>query len=107
MPPESTELGRFHRLFQRWARQIRLRLAARSLLTGLALGFALAGVAAAALWWQRLGSLRPAAAALGAVGVLVALIVATRRRLSDSDVALYLDARLESKAGVSTALGRG
>lgn len=107
MPPESTELGRFHRLFQRWARQIRLRLAARSLLTGLALGFALAGVAAAALWWQRLGSLRPAAAALGAVGVLVALIVATRRRLSDSDVALYLDARLESKEAISTALELG
>ncbi|MCC6904030.1 MAG: hypothetical protein IT377_33995 [Polyangiaceae bacterium] len=107
MPPANTELGRFHRLFQRWARHVRLRLAARALLTGLAVGFAVAGVVAAALWWQRLGTLRPAAAALGAVGVLVALLIATRRRMSDTDVALYLDARLESKEAISTALELG
>ena len=107
MPPADTELGRFHRLFQRWARQVRLRLAAQSLLSGLAIGLALGAIVAAALWWQRLGNLRPLAAALGAVGALIALFIATRRRLSDADVALYLDARLESKEAISTALELG
>lgn len=107
MPPADSDLGRFRRLFQRWARQVRLRLAARSLLSGLAIGLALAAAVAAALWWQRLGALRPLSAALGLVGVLVAVLVAARRRLSDADVALYLDARLDSKEAISTALELG
>lgn len=107
MPPADPELGRFRRLFQRWARQVRLRLALRRVLSGLAIGLALGAVAAAALWWQRFGSLRPFAAALGLLGVLVAAFLALRRRLSDADVALYLDARLDAKEAISTALEVG
>jgi len=107
MSPAETEHGRFRGLFQRWARQVRLRITARWALSGLAVGLALAGVAAAALWWQRMGSLRPLAAALGLVGALVALLIAARRRLSDTDVALYLDARLDAKEAISTALELG
>lgn len=104
MASAEPDLGRFQRLFQRWARRVRIRLAARSMLTGLAIGSLLSAVVAAGLWWQRFGSFRPLAAALGLVGVLAALLVTNRRRWSDTDVALYLDARLESKEAISTAL---
>lgn len=104
MPPADSELGRFRRLFERWARQVRLRLALRRLLSGLAIGLVAGALVALALWWQRLGGLRPFAGALGLVGLMVAVGVAFKKRLSDPDVALYLDARLESKEAISTAL---
>jgi hypothetical protein len=104
MAPMDPELGRFHQLFQGWARQVRARLAARWLLSGLAIGFAAAGAVTLVLWWQRLGSLRPWSAALGVLGLLFGALVALRRRWSDGDVALYLDARLDAKEAISTAV---
>jgi hypothetical protein len=107
MPPPPSELGRFRGLFQRWARQVRARLVARVVLSGLAVGLGVGAMAAALLWWQRLGAHRPFAALLGLAGVVVGVIIASRKRLSDADVALYLDARLESKEAISTALELG
>jgi len=104
MAPADPESGRFHRLFERWARRVRARLTARWLLSGLAVGLAAGAVLALVFWWQRLGSLRPYAATLGLVGVLGALALALRRRWSDADVALYLDARLDAKESISTAV---
>lgn len=103
MASNAHEAG-FRRSFERWARRVRARLALRRALTGAALGLVLGGGAAALLWWLRLGALRPWAAALGVVGALVGLLVALRRRWSDSDVALYLDAKLDADEAISTAV---
>jgi hypothetical protein len=104
MTPADPELGRFHRSFQRWARSVRMRLALNKVLSGLAIGLVLAAAVAAALWWQRLGAFRPWAAGLGILGAVVALVWAIRRRWSDSDIALYLDARLGTHEAISTAV---
>ncbi len=96
--------GLFHRSFERWARRVRFRLALRRTLTGLAWGLALGGVAAAAAWYLRHGALRPWTVLLGVAGALIALGIAIRRRWSDGDVALYLDARLDAKEAISTAV---
>lgn len=96
--------GHFHRGFERWAGRVRRRLLLRRVLTGLALGLALGAAIALAFWWQRLGHLRPWAAVAGVVGMGVAALIAFRRRWTDSDVALYLDARLGSSEAISTAV---
>ncbi len=104
MAPNASEAG-FRRNFERWARRVRARLLLRRTLTGAALGLVAGGGAAALLWWLRLGMLRPWAAALGVVGALIGIAVALRHRWSDSDVALYLDAKLASDEAISTAVG--
>jgi hypothetical protein len=96
--------ARFHPLFERWARRVRGRLAARRALTGAAAGLAIAAAVTAALWWSRLGALRPYTAALALVGVAAGLVFAYRRRWSDSDVALYLDDRLGTDETIATAV---
>src|SRR5258706_1222664 len=98
------ELGRFHKLFVSWARHVRLRLAARRLLTGFAIGLTLASIATALLWWQRLGAFRPWTLVIGLFGVLIAMVISLRKRWSDADVALYLHARLGSIAAISTTV---
>jgi len=105
MPPNAPEAGRFHRSFERWARRVRARLALRRALTGAALGLVAGGAATALLWWLRLGTLRPWAAAFGLVGALAGILLSLRRRWSDPDVALYLDARLGTDEAISTAVG--
>lgn len=80
------------------------RHAGRLALTGATLGFSLGAVGAIGLWALRLGEWRPAAAALGVLGGLAGAMLAQRRRWSDGNVALYLDARLESHETVTTAL---
>lgn len=102
---DSAEPSRFPSRFGARARAVRGRLVLRRALTGLALGMGLAGLVAAALWWQRLGPERPWAAALGVLGALAGAAFAWRRRWSDGDVALYLDARLDGKEAISTAVG--
>ncbi|MEZ4372630.1 MAG: hypothetical protein R3B07_17520 [Polyangiaceae bacterium] len=58
-------------------------------LTGLAYGLLGGVVVAGGAWWLRQSTLRPWAAALGLVGVVVAVAWATRKRWSDRDIALF------------------
>jgi len=73
-------------------------------LTCASLGLSLGALGALGLWALRWGEWRPFAAGLGALGALVGVTVASRRRWSESDLALYLDARLGSHETVTTAL---
>lgn len=60
---------------------------------------------AAGAWWFRLGAYRLPLFALGVlVGLVVALVSSRRKRWSDTDVALYLDARLGSHEAIATAV---
>lgn len=95
---------RFAPLFRRWARRVRARLALRHALTGAALGLALAMVPAALAWRTRHGALRLVAPVVGALGAVVGLARARRARWSDTDVALYLDDRLETEETIATAV---
>jgi hypothetical protein len=98
------DLGDFHRAFARWAASVRSRLLLRAALTGAAIGLVCAGVLAVLFWWQREAALRPWSALLGVVGALAGAAWALRRRWTDGDVALFLDARLSSHETVSTAV---
>jgi hypothetical protein len=80
------------------------RHALRRALSGAALGLTLGALGALGLWALRLGELRPFAAGLGVLGAAVGGMLGTRRRWSDSDIALYLDARLGSSETLTTAL---
>lgn len=99
----------FRPLFERWARRVRARLALGHVLTGAAIGLLVGAGASAALWKTRYGSLRPLGAAAGVVGAAAGLALSRRRRWSDGDVALYLDARLDADETIATAveLARG
>ncbi len=97
----------FRTLFERWARPIRARLALRHVFTGVALGLLLATLPATAAWRTRHGSWRAYAGALGAIGLVGGWLAARRRRWSDTDVALYLDDRLQAEEAITTAVGFG
>ncbi len=94
----------FRRTFARWARRVRTRLMLRRVASGIAFGLVAGGAVAVLLWWLRLGDLRPWTAGLGIAGGLVGLLVAVRRRWSDLEVALYLDAKLGANESISTAV---
>ncbi len=88
-----------------FAARVHRRHALRQALTGAGLGLALGALGALGLWAVRLGELRPFAAGLGVLGAAAGALWAGRRRWSNSDVALYLDARLGSDETLTTALG--
>jgi hypothetical protein len=95
----------FERSFLRRARRVRAALSAKLLLAGLAAGATAGALLTALAWWQRQGTLRPLAFAVGlALGLLVGVVLALRRRWSDEDVALYLDAKLGTAEAIATAL---
>ncbi len=98
------EARSFRPLFERWSGRVRARLALRRVLTGAAIGLLLGAGAAAALWRTRHGGQRLAGAAGGFLGAAVGMTVARRKRWSDGDVALYLDARLAANEAIATAL---
>ncbi len=100
----SAEPGRFHKLFERWARRVRARMTIRRALTGLAIGLVVGAVAAAVAWKLRQGPMRPYMGAAGLVGLAVGAGFAIRRRWTDMEVALYLDGRLDSKETITTAV---
>jgi hypothetical protein len=79
----------------------------RRALSGAALGLTLGALGALGLWALRLGELRPFAAGLGVLGAAIGGVLGTRRRWSDTDVALYLDARLGTSETLTTALSAG
>jgi hypothetical protein len=90
--------------FERWAGRVRARLALRHVLTGAAIGLAVGAGASAALWQTHHGKLRPLGAVAGVLGAAAGLAFAQRRRFSDGDVALYLDARLDADETIATAI---
>jgi hypothetical protein len=91
--------------FGRAARKVRFRLWLRRTLTAGAIGLALGAPIAAALWWFRQGELRPLAAGLGLLGAIVGAALASRKRWSDEEVALYLDDKLATHERIVTAVG--
>ncbi|HEX4335294.1 MAG TPA: hypothetical protein VH062_05235 [Polyangiaceae bacterium] len=95
----------FRERFDAIARRVRRALLGRALLDGAlggAIASALVAVALAAsgkpVWW---------AFAAIAAGAAYGVLVAARRRWSDADVALFLDARLGTDEVVTSALARG
>jgi hypothetical protein len=101
---DPREEARFHPLFESWARRVRGRLLARRVLSGVAVGLALAVAAAVLAWQTRHGALRPVCAVLGIAGAGIGIVVARRRRWSDVDVALWLDDRLGTQEAIATAV---
>jgi len=100
----SMAASRFRIEFERWARRVRRRLLARGVLAGLGIGLGVGAAVTGLLFFMRQGELRPFALALGALGALGGALFAFRRRFSDGDVALYLDARLDSREAIATAV---
>ncbi|WP_394850701.1 hypothetical protein LZC95_24990 [Pendulispora brunnea] len=94
----------FHALFERWARRVRTRLALRRMLAGAAIGLAVALIPAAIGWKMRWADLRLWAPVLGLAGLGLGWLMARRRRWTDTDVALFLDARLETEEAIATAV---
>lgn len=97
----------FRKAFHGLAKRVHRRHAGRLALTGAGVGLSLGALGALGLWALRLGEWRPFAVGLGAIGAIVGSALANRRRWSESDVALYLDARLGSHETVTTALAAG
>jgi len=73
-------------------------------LSGAAWGSAFGALAALGAWALRLGELRPVTLGFGVAGALIGGVVAARQRWTESEVALYLDARLAGAETVTTAL---
>ncbi|HSQ66173.1 MAG TPA: hypothetical protein VLM85_23285, partial [Polyangiaceae bacterium] len=82
-PPNRPSNARFEALFQRWAGRVRWRLALRHLLTGAAIGAAIAVIPAGIAWKTRHGTYRPFAALTVVAGMAGGMVVARRRRWSD------------------------
>ena len=98
----------FERHFAQRARGVRARLLTRDMALGAAGGAALGGALAGLAWWLRFGRERPFVFAGSlALGALVGFLAARRRRWSDADVALYLDAKLDSGEAITTAVEGG
>src|SRR4051812_11458968 len=92
--PAHTEFRRaFQGSFAGFAAGVHRRHALRHALTGAGFGLALGALGALGLWALRLGELRPLGAGLGVLGAASGALWASKRRWSDGDVALYLDAR--------------
>ncbi len=107
-PAPNASTDQVERQFARWARRIRARLALKSAVVGSAAGVTLGAVAVGLAWWQRHGELRPwALAGMATLGLLAGLVHSQRRRWSDSEVALFLDARLGTRETITTALELG
>lgn len=95
----------FEREFARRARGVRLRLLARDAALGAAFGAVLGGALAGLAWWQRFGAARaPVFAAAVLCGAALGALVARRRRWTNVDVALYLDAKLGTGEVITTAV---
>jgi len=94
----------FERGFRELAARVHRRRLLRHAFTSAGFGLALGVAGALGLWALRLGHLRPFSAGLGLVGAGVGAYLASRRRWSDREVALYLDAKLGSHETVTTAL---
>jgi hypothetical protein len=94
----------FDALFHKEAARVRRVMLLRRGLAGLGFGLLAGGAGAAAAWYLREDALRPLVGAVVAgLGALAGVWVAQRRRLSDGELALYLDQKLESEEAITTA----
>ncbi len=105
--PDPARESKFREAFTRWAGRVRRRLALGVILTGAAAGMVIGAGAAAGAWKIRLGPARPWTAAGGLLGAAAGAVIARRRRLNDTQVALYLDAKLGANETVVTAVELG
>lgn len=103
MPSPSTH-SEFRRAFLSVASRVHRRQALRHAITGAGFGLALGALSAFGCWALRLGELRPFSVGLGALGAAAGAAFAGRRRWSDTEMALYLDARFGSHETLTTAL---
>lgn len=94
----------FERGFKKLAAGVHRRRSLRGVITAAGFGLALGALGALGLWALRLGHFRPFAAGLGLIGAGAGAYLAARRRWSDREMALYLDAKLGSHETVTTAL---
>lgn len=94
----------FFDAFRQKAARVRTHLIVSAALGGLALGLVGGAAAAVLLWWQRLGDKRLYALLLGLAGAIIGVLVARRQRWTDTDVALYLDGKLDSDEAITTAV---
>jgi hypothetical protein len=106
-PSASAHESRFREVFGRWARRVRRRLALGVILTGAAGGLVLATAASAAAWKTRHGPIRPWTAAGGVAGAIAGAAIARRKRLGDTEVALFLDGKLGAHEAITTAVEMG
>jgi hypothetical protein len=98
----------FERAFAQRARGVRRRLVMRDAALGAAFGAAMGGALAGLAWWLRFGAARaPVFGAAVICGAVLGAFVARRRRWSNADVALYLDAKLGSGEVITTAVEQG
>jgi len=86
---------------------VRRRRTFRSVLGASALGAGLSAVTALVLWWARLAPYRPYAGGLVVLAAIAGLVFSRRRRWSDAEVALFLDARLGSDESFTTGVLAG
>ena len=105
--PDPGKETRFRAEFSKWAGRVRRRLALGLILTGTAAGLAAGAGVAAAAWKTRQGPVRPWTAAGGLIGAAAGAVIARRRRLSDTEVALFLDGKLGANEVVATAVELG
>lgn len=94
----------FARSFARRARALRARQATSFILSGAALGAVVGAAWALGSFHFALSPLRPLAGLWILIGALGGFLMARHRRWSDTDVALYLDARLGSAEAITTAI---
>jgi len=105
--PDPAKESKFREAFSKWATRVRRRLSMGVILTGAAAGMAIGAGGAAAAWKLRQGPLRPWTAAIGLAGAAVGAAIARKRRLGDTEVALYLDGKLGANEVVATAVELG
>lgn len=94
----------FRNSFERLAKRVRSRHALRRGLLGATLGLLSGALLALLFWAARLDALRAWSALAGLVGMGAGLFMAKRRAWSERDLALYLDACLDARETISTAL---
>jgi hypothetical protein len=105
--PDAAKVTKFREAFSKWAGRVRRGLAIGLILTGASAGMAAGAGVAAVAWKTRQGPVRPWTAAGGLLGAAVGAVLARRRRLNDTEVALYLDGRLGANEAVATAVELG
>jgi hypothetical protein len=98
------EAPSFDRLFRQLARRVRFRRALRGVLSGAAFGAAVAAALSLAAFELGFGALRWYAAAAPLVGAALGWAQGRRRRWSDAEVALFLDARLGAEESFTTGV---
>lgn len=91
-------------MFRQMARRVRFQRALRSVLSGTALGAAASTALAFSAFYGGFAGLRGYAAAALGLGLLAGALSARRRRWSDTDVALFLDARLGAAESFTTGV---